>query len=137
GGADYHFSTNTHPLSSLGSSRREQALISSGFPDAPQGQFAGFAFTPALDRQLWVFTDSGSYHPSPEWSENIPHPIEQSRGQIGSGDAFSPGWFDLPLARGGQVRLVVTAEVSDPAFGGVRPSPGAATSEPQDASEGS
>jgi predicted glycogen debranching enzyme len=27
-----------------------------------------------------------------------------------AGDAFSPGWFDLPLAKGGHVRLTVTAE---------------------------
>ena len=87
GGADYHFSTNTHEL-----------------PEA------GFAFTPAPDRQLRVFADAGEYHPQPEWCENIPHPVEQSRGQIGSGDAYSPGWFELPLPKGASVTLVATAE---------------------------
>ena len=60
----------------------------------------GFAFTPAPDRQLRVFADAGDYHPQPEWCENIPHPVEQTRGQIGSGDAYSPGWFEIPLAKG-------------------------------------
>ncbi|MGA2243618.1 MAG: amylo-alpha-1,6-glucosidase [Verrucomicrobiota bacterium] len=88
GGADYHFSQNTHSLS-----------------DA-----TGFAFTPALDRQLHVLADAGLYHPQPEWCENIPHPVEQTRGQVASGDAYSPGWFDLPLPKGASVTLVVTAE---------------------------
>ncbi len=101
GGAEHHFSSHVHPL---GIERR---------PGEESLKKIGFAFTPASDRQLRVFSDSGSYNPEPEWSENIPHPIEQSRGQIGSGDTFSPGWFDLPLEKGSQVRLVVTAEIAD------------------------
>jgi len=96
GGADYHFSTNTHTL-----------------PDPKPGSqdpICGFAFTPAPDRQLHVCADGGEYHPQPEWCENIPHPVEQSRGQTGSGDAYSPGWFELPLPKGVSVRLVATAE---------------------------
>ena len=88
GGADYHFSTNSHE-------------ITNG---------TGFAFTPASDRQLRVFADAGEYHPQPEWCENIPHPVEQSRGQVGSGDAYSPGWFELPLPKGASVTLVATAD---------------------------
>jgi predicted glycogen debranching enzyme len=94
GGADYHFSTNTHELPEV-----------------------GFAFTPAPDRQLRVFADAGEYHPQPEWCENIPHPVEQSRGQIGSGDAYSPGWFELPLPKGASVTLIATAETDAPSFG--------------------
>ena len=67
-GAEHHFSTNSHPLKDR----------------------VGFAFTPAADRQLRVFADSGEYHHEAEWSENIPHPVEQSRGQTGAGDA-QPG----------------------------------------------
>ena len=96
GSADYHFSTNTHPLSA---------------PAAKSRTLAGFAFTPGQDRQLRVFADAGEYHPQPEWCENIPHPIEQSRGQVGSGDAYSPGWFELPLAKGSTVTLILTAEL--------------------------
>jgi starch synthase (maltosyl-transferring) len=88
GGAEHHFFTNTHALDKQ----------------------IGFAFKPASDRQLCTFASGGKYHPQPEWCENIPHPVEQSRGQTGSGDAYSPGWFELPLPKGASVTLVVTAE---------------------------
>ena len=88
GGADYHFSVHTYTL--------ERGI--------------GFGFRPARERHLRVFSDTGVYHPQAEWSENIAHPIEQSRGQVGSGDAYSPGWFDLPLQPGAQAKLFVTAE---------------------------
>jgi predicted glycogen debranching enzyme len=63
---------------------------------------------------LHVFADRGEYYPQPEWCENLPHPIEKSRGQTGSGDAFSPGWFDLPLTKETTVRLVITADKTHP-----------------------
>ena len=87
-GADHHFSSNTRPWVKK----------------------HGFEFTPAPDRQLHVFTDGGVYHPQPEWCENIPHPVEQTRGQTSCGDAYSPGWFELPLAKGASVVLVATTE---------------------------
>ncbi len=90
GGAEYHFGTNTRAM---------QGVV-------------GFEFTPAADRQLRVIASGGFYHPQPEWCENIPHPVEQSRGQVGSGDAYSPGWFDLPMAGGAEVSLMVTAELN-------------------------
>lgn len=93
GGAEHHFSAYTRELRS---------------PE--DGTPVGFAFIPAPDRQLRVFASAGQYHAQPEWSENIPHPVEQSRGQTGSGDAYSPGWFELPLPKGAELRLVVTAE---------------------------
>lgn len=86
--AEHHFSANTRPL-----------------PNPP-----GFAFTPAPDRQLRVFCDAGEFHPESEWCENIPHPVEASRGQLDNGDAYSPGWFDLSLAPDATRTLVVTAE---------------------------
>jgi len=92
GGADYHFDTNSHPLE--------------GRP--------GFAFTPASDRFMRVFASGGDYHHEAEWSENIPHWVEQSRGQPGSGDAYSPGWFDLPLRPGSEVTLLACADATDP-----------------------
>jgi predicted glycogen debranching enzyme len=91
GDAEYHFSTNTHSLDKK----------------------IGFAFSPAPDRQLRAFASSGEYHPQPEWCENIPHPADQSRGQTGSGDAYSPGWFELPLPKGSSVTLVVTADADE------------------------
>src|SRR5881628_1730918 len=98
GGADHHFATNMRPLTGKQRARS----------DAPY--HIGFAFTPASDRQLRVFADAGEYHPQPEWCENIAHPVEQTRGQMGSGDAYSPGWFELPLPKGAGVTLTVTAE---------------------------
>ncbi len=112
GGAEHHFGTNTHTLASK----------------------PGFSFTPAADRKLRVFAAesvsfppaaaaegtggtlprSAAYHPQPEWSDNIPHPVEASRGQEGVGDAYSPGWFELLLPKGASVTLVVTAEENDP-----------------------
>lgn len=97
-GADFHFSSNTREI------QNSTFKIQHG---------VGFEFTPASDRELRVFADSGEYHPQPEWCENIPHPVEQARGQTGSGDAYSPGWFELPLAKGKKVTLVATAETEE------------------------
>jgi predicted glycogen debranching enzyme len=97
-GADFHFSSNTREIQNSKFKIQNRA---------------GFEFTPAERRQLRVFSDAGAYHPQPEWCENIPHPIEQSRGQTGSGDAYSPGWFELPLAKGANVTLVATAETGE------------------------
>jgi predicted glycogen debranching enzyme len=100
-GAEHHFGSNTGTLGET----------SDGTSPTTK---AGFVFRPAHDRQLRVFTNNGHYHPQPEWCENIPHPVEASRGQTGSGDAYSPGWFELPLPKGAARSLVVTAETSDP-----------------------
>jgi predicted glycogen debranching enzyme len=115
GGAEYHFSTHTRPLPAAPEVRLEPLLTSDVLETSSVSEcFAGFAFEPSADRALRVFADHGLYHPQPEWSENIPHPIEQSRGQTGSGDAFSPGWFELPLSKGATASLVVTGDPSDP-----------------------
>ena len=95
GGAEHHFASHTKTL-----------------PSARQKP--GFSFAPATDRHLRVYAGAGEYYPAPEWCLGIPHPVEQSRGQQGSGDAFSPGWFDLPLAKGAVLGLVVTADPEDP-----------------------
>jgi glycogen debranching enzyme len=111
GGAEHHFNTHTRPLATP----------------------AGFEFKPAADRHLRVFANHGAYHPQREWCEGIEHPIEASRGQTAHGDAYSPGWFELPLAKGETTTLIVTADPDDagdttPSAPGVRPSPGAGTS---------
>ncbi len=81
---------------------------------APLAGQPGFAFTPAPDRRLLVRASAGQYHPQPEWVFHIPHPIEQSRGLEGSGDAYSPGWFELPLAAGETVTLTMCADPEEP-----------------------
>jgi glycogen debranching enzyme len=92
GGAEHHFQQHTRALKN--------------------GR--GFEFTPALDRQLRVFVNGGAYHAEPEWQHNIPHPVEATRGQVDHGDAFSPGWFDVPVSKGGAAVLVLTADRNDP-----------------------
>jgi predicted glycogen debranching enzyme len=59
-----------------------------------------------------VTSSRGLYHQQPEWSSTA-HPVEQSRGQHGQGDAFSPGWFEIPLGKGAEAWLIVSA---DPGF---------------------
>ncbi len=71
---------------------------------------AGFDFDPAEDRHLRVTTSAGVFHRNPEWSENIPHPVEATRGMTGSGDAYSPGWFDFPLPAGHKVILAAECD---------------------------
>jgi len=93
GAAEYHFSANTRRL--------------------PGNESRGFEFTPANDRQLRVCADRGQYHAGPEWCDNIPHPIEASRGQVAAGDAYSPGWFEIPLEIGQAAALTITAELGD------------------------
>lgn len=75
----------------------------------------GFAFEPTSDRGLRGWVEAGAWHPEPEWSRDLPHPVEASRGMTGSGDAWSPGWFDVPLAPGGSTRLFLCADPEDPA----------------------
>ncbi|HEU5069993.1 MAG TPA: amylo-alpha-1,6-glucosidase [Verrucomicrobiae bacterium] len=99
GGADHHFTVNTHPLA------------------APA---IGFAFTPARDRQLRVVAGHGIFHPQPEWCFNVPHPVEATRGQTGAGDVYSPGWFELAINKGDAINLIVTAEAADPTDAEVR-----------------
>jgi starch synthase (maltosyl-transferring) len=88
GAAEWHFTSNTRPL----------------------GDQIGFEFMPASDRQLRVTSDGGQFNPEPEWSQGIWHPIENSRGLPDHSDVFSPGWFNLPMDKGTEVRLVLTAE---------------------------
>jgi predicted glycogen debranching enzyme len=56
-----------------------------------------------------VEASGGKYHHEFEWSRDIAHPVEASRGHAPSGDACSPGWFELPLAAGGRVKVEVMA----------------------------
>jgi predicted glycogen debranching enzyme len=74
----------------------------------------GFNFQPASDRHLTVHCDCGSFNPEPEWSMNLPHDVEATRGMTASGDAWSPGWFDIELPKGQTAHIVATAETEMP-----------------------
>jgi predicted glycogen debranching enzyme len=75
---------------------------------------AGFEFTPTRDRQLRVFSDGGFYHHQTEWCLAIEHPVDASRGQMAREDAYSPGWFELPMAKDASWIVTLTSERSDP-----------------------
>ncbi|MBL9171517.1 MAG: glycogen debranching enzyme N-terminal domain-containing protein [Verrucomicrobiales bacterium] len=90
--ADRHFASNSRPFSDR----------------------AGFSFTPDPNRRLSVYSTQGTYHPEAEWSMDIAQVVEQERGQEGHGDAFSPGWFSLPVHEGQSVHLVLSADESLP-----------------------
>lgn len=90
-GSEHHLGSNSHAL---------------------QGR-AGFTFTPEASRQLKVWADAGRYHHEGEWSVNLPHLVEATRGMEGCGDAYSPGWFELPLRRGEAVTLAASAEAEE------------------------
>lgn len=87
-GSEHHFESHTHSL-----------------PGQP-----GFLFSPDPHRTLRVLASAGRYHPQSEWSQHVPHPMEAQRGQTGTGDAFSPGWFEAHLEPGEQMLLALDAE---------------------------
>ncbi len=91
-GSDWHFASTCTPL----------------------GDRPGFRFTPAPERQLVASATAGTYHHEAEWCTAIPHPVEAERGQTPSGDAWSPGWFELPLAHGADVTLTLCADAESP-----------------------
>ena len=72
----------------------------------------GFIFTPSNDRQLSVRTTSGVFHEEMEWCRNVAHPIEANRGHQESGDACSPGWFEIPMKPDETASIVVSAEIN-------------------------
>jgi starch synthase (maltosyl-transferring) len=98
--ADAHFQAHTHPLADR----------------------AGFSFEPAQDRKMRCWSDAGAFHSEPEWSLNLPHSVEASRGMAWSGDAWSPGWFELPLTRGGMAKIILSADRGElPVIAGTEP----------------
>ena len=73
----------------------------------------GFVFTPSTNRQLSVYTTSGTFHEEMEWCRDVEHPVEANRGHRGSGDACSPGWFEIPLEPDETAAIIISAE-ADP-----------------------
>jgi glycogen debranching enzyme len=85
----------------------------------------GFVFAPGPGRWLRVRSDRGVFHREGEWCRDIPHPADAARGVGGRGDAFSPGWFEIPLEDGAEVRVVLSADPEDPPPALATPSEGA------------
>ena len=100
--AEYHFSANTRPMAFGGCANEQQA------------SYNGFSFTPDANRQLSVYCTAAEYHQESEWCLDLPHSVEATRGMNGTGDAYSPGWFELPLAKEEHATLVITAEKTVP-----------------------
>ncbi len=75
------------------------------FPAAVRPEPAGFVFAPPGRVPLSVRLDGGRFVAEPEWHYMVAHPDEAARGQDGSTDLFSPGWFSATLAGGDAVVL--------------------------------
>lgn len=105
GGAEHHFTSNTRSLH--------------GKPGV------GFRFQPAPDRHIQIHADHGQYHEAEEWSQHVPHSVEASRGQEANGDAWSPGWFEVPLSGDAGVTFVVDADPTAPAAQEIAAAPAA------------
>ncbi|MEK7414994.1 MAG: amylo-alpha-1,6-glucosidase [Planctomycetota bacterium] len=86
------------------------AEVEAHFVRSTTSKTHGFVCAFAGDRRLRVHADDGVFHAEPEWSEGIPHPIEAGRGMQGSGDAWSPGWFELVLKPGAATSIVLDAD---------------------------
>ncbi|HEX9081425.1 MAG TPA: amylo-alpha-1,6-glucosidase, partial [Holophagaceae bacterium] len=100
---DRGFHEETHRSGELDARFRS---ATSPLPDRP-----GFRFVPAPGRELQAWCHGAIYHPEPEWS-SAAHPVEASRGLADGGDAWSPGWFDLPMVPG--VGLTLSLEAGSP-----------------------
>ena len=79
----------------------------------PLAEGVGFEFTRSGERRLVARTTCGRFFPEEEWCRDIPHPIEATRGQADSGDAFSPGWFQLPVELGQPAELLISVNEPD------------------------
>ena len=61
------------------------------------GRGVGFKREIAGKLEFTLQGNCPEFHPEGEWHYAIPHPHEGTRGQPDSGDAYSPGYFLMPL----------------------------------------
>lgn len=90
------------------------------FPGVTTSHERGFTCSFAADRKLHAASDAGVFHAEAEWCTGIPHRIEAERGMTGSGDVWSPGWFELPLAPGAAATICLHADAEAPPAAVVR-----------------
>ena len=65
----------------------------------------GFRFGP-YGESFSLTAENGVYHHEPQWTYNVSHIEEASRGQDGTGDLYSPGWFSADLKIEDSVEIV-------------------------------
>ena len=70
----------------------------------------GFDFHPFPKKTLQVRGSRGEFAVEPKWIYNIKHPMDTTRGQEHSGDAYSPGYFVDTLNKGEFIDFVLTLE---------------------------
>ncbi|MFZ1615674.1 MAG: amylo-alpha-1,6-glucosidase, partial [Holophaga sp.] len=75
---------------------------------------SGFEFAPAADRALRAWATTGAFHLEPEWCLGLHHTIESTRGMSDHGDAWSPGWFEIPLSPADCPELILCGDPTDP-----------------------
>ena len=102
------------------------------FPGAVRPEPAAFLFAPPGRTPLRVEAsgpDARFVH-EPEWHYMVPNPVEAERGQDGSDDLFSPGWFGASLPGGATVVLdaSVPGEPSAPSAASISSASSAASS---------
>lgn len=76
------------------------------WPKALANRPDGFDFAPEPGVKLALSMAGADWNPEAQWTYNVPHPEEAARGQDGSGDLWSPGWFHIELDRGQEATLV-------------------------------
>jgi len=79
------------------------------WPHAVSARADGFAFSPSGQHRLDVRLSSGTFTAQPEWTYNVPHPVEADRGLGERSDLFSPGYFEADLAGGETITLHAAA----------------------------
>jgi starch synthase (maltosyl-transferring) len=65
----------------------------------------GFKFKPSALPGLSIKISAGDYIHEPEWHYMVEHSMDAERGQDGSSDLFSPGWFSATLEGGTRIEL--------------------------------
>ena len=107
---NFHWETHLSPETEGHFLRSTKSLHRSKNSELSEDEVRGFSFEPDPSRRVQVSVTQGRFHPAVEWCRGIPHPLESSRGMNGSGDAYSPGWFEIPLTPGNSSTITVSAE---------------------------
>ena len=89
---------------SFHSNTKAYSGLENRFPESVRVVEDGCIFKPYEDEFRFT-VEGGAYHHEPQWSYNVAHPEEASRGQEISGDLFSPGWVSADLKIGDSILI--------------------------------